>query len=415
MRARADDIAVLEKAYDLSEAHQQWMLGLHAGMKPYFDRGFGFNVGSWAMEGNEFSELSPVQGNASPEATEIVGALVAQLPLEVRLKYYGTAASDFIGVGDELWPGVAAELRRQCEQRGVGKVTDCFGLLVMGNPGRNGMVLTGLAAEGDVMTTPFRRKLRRFATHLSAGFRLRVAIQKTHAAPEAVLAPDGRLAHAEGEATNVSARAALTAAVRDIEKSRGRLRRASPEEALLMWKGLVAGRWTIVEWVDTDSRRYLVAHANQLSARDPRALSPRELDVAEYLVQGRSKSEIAYALGLGIGTVSRLSRDVLRKLGAARRTDLAAIFGSVAPFKASVTPEGDVQVLGAGSNTQLWERLTTSERDVVEQVLSGSAPAEIATRRRVSAKTITNQLGQVYARFGVRGRTELASLLGAAR
>jgi DNA-binding CsgD family transcriptional regulator len=179
-----------------------------------------------------------------------------------------------------------------------------------------------------------------------------------------------------------------------------------------MWQGLVSGQWTIVDWVDTDSRRFLVAHQNHYSSRQLRALSPREVDIAEHLSQGRSTSEMAYALGLRPGTVSRAARTVLRKLGVKGRADLAALFGGVAPLKASL-PTGDgLFALTPGPHPELWSRLSGAERDVIERALRGQRLAQVATARKVSVKTVKNQLGAVYARFGVRGRAELATLLG---
>lgn len=413
MKRVLDDIRVLERAYTLRPSMVEWLGGIHDALLPYLDRGYGVSVGSWAVEGGRFTELSPPQGSMSPEMVIMLQRLVSLMPEQLVRRHYGPEATDFIGSTSQVWPEGRAILRSLCRERGLEQIREVIGLLVLGNPGRNGIVVNTFAPEGDYFGGGLRKRLFRLLAHLSAGFRLRLAVQNEGLTPEAILSPSGKVELARGEAAGDAAINVIREAVENIEKSRGRLRRTDPEEALSLWRGLVDGRWSIVDWVDTDSRRYLVAYANPRSARDPRALTPRELDVAEYLVQGRSKSEIAYALGLGLGTVSRISRDVLRKLGGARRTDLAAIFGAVAPFRASVTRDGSVQVLGPGSNGPLWDRLTRSEREVVREVLSGSDAAEVARRRNVSMKTISNQLGQVYARFGVRGRTELAALLGA--
>jgi DNA-binding CsgD family transcriptional regulator len=51
--------------------------------------------------------------------------------------------------------------------------------------------------------------------------------------------------------------------------------------------------------------------------------------------------------------------------------------------------------------------LTCAERQVVLGVLSDKSNAEIAQTRRVSVRTVANQLRAVYQTLGVSGRSEL--------
>jgi DNA-binding CsgD family transcriptional regulator len=54
--------------------------------------------------------------------------------------------------------------------------------------------------------------------------------------------------------------------------------------------------------------------------------------------------------------------------------------------------------------------LTAAELDVAEAVIEGASTREIATRRRVSERTIANQLGQIYRKLGLCSRHELVTL-----
>lgn len=404
-----DDISVVERAYELRGSTEAWLEGVHAALKPRLDFGHGFSVSTWHVnEGGRFGGESIMRGDIDPRLIAAQYEFAATLPPDFIARHYGPAATDFIAQPSQFDLTFHHALLASAKKHGVDGLVDTLGIVIMAVPGKSGMMLMSHASREIAVTTSLRKLLLKLVTHIGAGLRLRTSLAHGQL-PEAVLTPTGHVAYATGAATTNSAREALARAAKDIELSRGRLRRSSPDEALTLWKGLVAGRWSVVEWFDTDSRRYLVAHANQVSARDPRALSPRELDVAELIVQGRSNSEIAWSLGLSTGTVSRMSRDVLRKLGAARRTDLSAIFGAVAPFRAE---HQNLVLLSAGSDTELWKRLTRAEREVVEALLQGDRPTVIARKRGVSERTVTTQLGAVYARFGVRGRTELASLLG---
>lgn len=56
----------------------------------------------------------------------------------------------------------------------------------------------------------------------------------------------------------------------------------------------------------------------------PDLLTPREAEVLELLQQGRSNSEIAAQLHVGLETVRTHARNIYRKLGVSSRRDLAA-------------------------------------------------------------------------------------------
>lgn len=60
---------------------------------------------------------------------------------------------------------------------------------------------------------------------------------------------------------------------------------------------------------------------------------------------------------------------------------------------------------------ELPTELTQAERAIVELLLQGKRPPEIARRRNVSQRTVANQLQSVYRKLGVSSRGELASLL----
>jgi DNA-binding NarL/FixJ family response regulator len=132
--------------------------------------------------------------------------------------------------------------------------------------------------------------------------------------PEAVLRPNGRLEHAVGPATSAPAREALALAARCIDRARGSLRRRDPSEAVEIWRGLVAGRWSLVDRFDSDGRRFLVAHKNDPSMRDPRGLTERERQVVGYADLGRSNKAIAYELGISPSTVGAILTNARAKL-----------------------------------------------------------------------------------------------------
>jgi len=100
------------------------------------------------------------------------------------------------------------------------------------------------------------------------------------------------------------------------------MRRSDPHKAIEIWKALVRGRWSTVDWFDTDGRRFILAVPNAPEVTDPRGLTERERQVVSYAAVGQSNKMIAYRLGLSRSRVSLLLRSAMRKLGTRTRAQL---------------------------------------------------------------------------------------------
>jgi DNA-binding CsgD family transcriptional regulator len=109
--------------------------------------------------------------------------------------------------------------------------------------------------------------------------------------------------------------------------------RGHAEEALLLWPGLVARRWSLVDRFESDGRRFIVARRNEPRPAGPLALSLRERQVLGHMVQGDSVKLTAYSLGVSPGTVSDVASVLRLKLGIRTFADL------VARMSASTDPE----------------------------------------------------------------------------
>ena len=179
--------------------------------------------------------------------------------------------------------------------------------------------------------------------HLTAGHRLRRGLGtqgEAAGAPlteipldaEALIDPNRFLvAHAIGEAQHSDAAISIRRAAQPDPKARGPLRTDHPEQALRLWRGLVRGKWTLVDWFDSDGRRFILARPNAPRIRDPRGLTEREAQVATYAGAGDSSKLIGYRLGLSQSYVSRLLNDAMRKLGAKTQAQLVEKLRAVQP------------------------------------------------------------------------------------
>ena len=229
-----------------------------------------------------------------------------------------TLATSIVGPEALANASLAAYFDRVLKSRGFADAM----LINAVDPTQTGCMFFAPVRKGPKLVGRLRHRYDRLAAHVAAGFRLHRALGPLSAAAheeEAVLETNGKLAHASGPATAAPARAALKEAVLTSERARGSLRKENPEEAVQIWRGLVAGRWSLIDRFDSDGRRYLVAHRNDPSTPDPRALTLREKQVLGFAALGQSNKAIAYALGISPSAVSALLRSANVKLGTERQ------------------------------------------------------------------------------------------------
>lgn len=107
-----------------------------------------------------------------------------------------------------------------------------------------------------------------------------------------------------------------------IDRARGRVRNSQPKEALELWKDLVEGRCSMVDWFDHHGRRYVLAHPNPAHLKDPRGLTECEARICAYVALGQSNKLISARLGTSTSRVSAILRSAMRKIGVQTRAQL---------------------------------------------------------------------------------------------
>jgi len=329
---RPDLLEVVESAYDLRGSEAEWLTRVAARVIPFFDQGLGFMAGTFSVpRPGEFHMGRTVVSNVPTRVLEATRRMHANLsdPRDAaaraveRSYRQGTGLSSIRQVADIEGAGRSA--RRIRALLASVRAQDFYAVIFTDPTGRGAIVST---ARRDRLQ-PSRAAVAawaRVAAHLAAGYRLMAGLRKM----EAVLHPDGRLAHAEGPAAEGDAREALRRAAVAIDRSRGSLRRRDRDEALATWRGLVEGRWSLVDRFDQDGRRFLVAHRNDPHARDPRALTQRERQVLGFVALGQPNKLVAYGLGLSESAVGSHLSTAMAKLGLRSRVELVAWLGRLA-------------------------------------------------------------------------------------
>jgi len=306
-----DPISVIETAYRLDGDVAGWLAELASVVSKAFGADQGAMAALYDASGENWVQLTAMEASGVPlglvqsifNRPDVAGkaivdllrsarfSLISQLP-EFRDLYRD--AIERHGVGDLV-------AMNDVDPRGVGA------MLVIPDQRRNHSYRT-------------QQTWRRVIAHVSAASRLRSTLAAAVGAnadlssqAEAVLSASGRVEHATGPAEARGARESLREAL--VRMDRARSRRADPEECVELWRGLVAGRWSVVEHFESDGKRYYLAHKNDVELAAHRALTPREEQVLGYAERGHSNKLIAYSLGLSISTVSTLLSKARRKLG----------------------------------------------------------------------------------------------------
>jgi DNA-binding CsgD family transcriptional regulator len=329
---RSDPIAVLEAVYRLEGSDEAWVEQTVTTIAPDLDQGLGAmgwtygvtpkgqQLGITIMRGADAGTrerlLGLVQGLASdPGAQQLIVRGYARGPVGLLFSPEQREDPTF-----RTWRAGMAQQFGASDILRV-SVTDPEGF---------GFALGALVPVGGRVVLEDRATLSRLATHLRTAMRARVRHASGLGAGEAVLTPDGRIAHCEEGAKSKDARAALREAARDLDRARGRMRTRDPQGAVALWRGLVEGTWTLVDQHESDGRRYVIARRNEPGAAHPLpGLSREEQTCLLYAAMGHSQKLVAYELGLSEPVVSRTLKRAMGKLGIASRSELPGWFAAV--------------------------------------------------------------------------------------
>ena len=328
-RVGAAIIDFTEAAYDLELDDEAWLPSVLKRGLPVLDQGLGVICMDYGLPPDGAAvELRGVHvGSGPPDFAERHLRALQSTPPEVLREQFrpggaGTASAE---CGDD--PGQLTHY--------TSHVNHCKDLLYITAADHKGVGVAIVAPLPEVTSlTPHEsERWQMLAAHLEAGHRLRRGLagkdagdepgtELPHHAEAIFDANSFRITDAVGVARESAATKKLREAAIAVDRARGKLRKSNPEKALEIWKALVRGRWSTVDWFDSDGRRFVLAIPNSPDVMDPRGLSERERQVVQYAAFGQTNKMIAYRLGLSRSRISLLLRTAMRKLGAKTRAQL---------------------------------------------------------------------------------------------
>lgn len=331
--AKTTAIDVAEAAYDLMAEPASWLPHLISAGIDVFDRGMGACAALLAGASPDGQPLitQMVPGTADPsvlqgllQTAQEVGDDLVQQTGEAWARPGGV---NVVSEDRERWPRVFESMSRNLSCQ------DVLGIWAL-DPDHNGVNIVIPSPEPILLNARERERWQMLSVHISAGNRLRRGLLPQ---PEAKSFPASQIPlHAEalldptrfsvteavGGAQDRDALQNLREAAVRVDKARGKLRKTDPHAALELWHGLVRGRWSLVDWFDTDGRRFVLAKPNAPDVRDPRGLTEREAQVATYAALGESSKLIGYRFGISPQRVSTLLTSGMRKLGVKTQAQL---------------------------------------------------------------------------------------------
>ena len=325
----SDVISILEALYDWEAPQAEWT----AGIMEQLERGLGLGGGSgiqiYDASNNDRFDLLAIDQHNTPEGWMEAGAAMTKDP-ERAADYLRLHRSEMVWSVAPMLPHLpfGEAMRATMASAGYADM-----LAINGHsPSGIGCCLY-IFADRYLRFTPQRAlELRRIASHVATAHRLRqkyAALNSQMEGVEAMFDARGRLQHASDSiAADRGECESLTSAMQAREWARGRARSDEPTRALSEWKGLVSGRWTLVDHFENDGKRYVLARENTLHVDGHHELTEREREVVALAAAGRSNKVIAYELGIAHVTVRVLISRARAKLHARTREELVSLHRS---------------------------------------------------------------------------------------
>jgi hypothetical protein len=240
---KSDAISIVEAAYDCEGKSRAWFHRLLEVTGPKLDRGLGVLVARYTptMRPEETWVDTHKMKRGLVEALNAMGtaypAIFHRALSAVRTHDTASRSMGLTAKQAQSWTPYVDYLHPLGVREIIG--------VIARDPGGHAIFLSAPAPDTRRPTPQASSSWSRIAAHISAGSRLRRALESLPlgdlaAGADAILSPSGSITHAEVDAQSPSARESLRRAAKAIDRARSKAR-SSEDEALDLWQGLVAG------------------------------------------------------------------------------------------------------------------------------------------------------------------------------
>lgn len=183
-----------------------------------------------------------------------------------------------------------------------------------------------------------------------------------------------------------------------------------------VWAALRSGAALVTGIEQTADRLYITLERKRPRAATSRIVR-RRLDVLERLLLGDSGKVVAYDLDVSISTIATDRIMACRALGLDGQTSrklmflvmaVHASFGFIDP-RAQIheTTPHQITLSIERPDRQIAPRVTTTEYEVLIDIVEGFTHSEIARRRGKSIRTVANQMASIFHKLRVSGKGSL--------
>jgi DNA-binding CsgD family transcriptional regulator len=317
---------LLEAAYRLDGSIEDWVGGLvHAATNVFQHEGLG--SGGFLLHGrvdrqgrttiadisSPWIESQAIRYKSAPQLL-----VFSSLPAEVQHSLW-FSSTQMRTLSDSPWVG--SDLPTWIERSGLDSsmAGDALGLSCQ--DGTKDVLFIGAGLRQKTSLTEQDRRLgERIATHIGAALRLRRRPGVGLNEAEVVLSRSGKVQHL------ASASAGGRIAEGFARRRHARSGRVGAEAALEVWQGLHDGRWSLVDYVDTDGKAFVLAVRNEPARDVASALTDRQRAAVALAALGYANKQIAYALGLTATAVAMLLARARAATAVRTRAELVRAF-----------------------------------------------------------------------------------------
>jgi DNA-binding CsgD family transcriptional regulator len=239
--------------------------------------------------------------------------------LQQRL-FFGGSAADTLSNRSGYGPRLCTD-RFWIEYSGWDASVAQDALELLGHDSALSSVVLAVPLSAPATLTATERTLgERVAAHVGSAFRLRRQRLVSANTAQAVLSRSGRIEHLLDPSDGPTVGDAFA------RREHARDAVASTEEALVVWQGLHDGRWSLVDYVDSDGKAFVLAVENAPKADFLCALSDRQRAALSLAALGYGNEQIAYALGVSQAAVAMSLRRARQTTGFRSRAELVRAF-----------------------------------------------------------------------------------------